>query len=54
MPVGPEPEQHEVEALERAELLLVLLGAFVAAELAAHPVHGARGDVVERARFAMP
>src|SRR5207302_1168922 len=38
VPVGAEPEQHEIELLERAELLLVRLRAAVLAELPAHPV----------------
>ena len=54
MPVGPEPEQHEVEPLERAELLLVKPRAFVAAELAAHPVHRPGAHVVEERRLRHP
>ena len=42
MPVRPEPEQHEVEALERAELLLVQSSRPLAPELAAHPVDALR------------
>ena len=53
--VRAEPEQHEVEALERPELLLVRRAPSLAAELAAHPVHRRRAATrSSSARFAMP
>src|SRR4029078_5570676 len=48
VPVGPEPEQHEIEPLERAELLVVEPCAFVAAELAARPWQRAGAHAIEQ------
>src|SRR3954453_2470760 len=47
VPVGTETEEHEIEALELGELLLVERSALLTAELAAHAVHGPRSHVVE-------
>ena len=50
MPVRPEPEQHQIEARERAELPLVGERALILAELALHAVARRRrdGDAVDQ------
>ena len=54
--VGPEPDQHQVEARAAGLLVLprVLGGAGVWAELARHAVHDAGRDPVHSAALTMP